>query len=338
MALQAGAKVVQVRHLDSPPKLQQPRKIHERRRPPMVPEGQERDSHSLNTRAIIHQVQAPGQDLTIVQNTALTQPGLNGTAGTVGEPSCSINGDVVFYTGNWYAALSLDGGKTFQFIDPNSMAQPHDLAGVTFCCDQVVNYIPSIDTFVWLLQYGPRTGDNIQRLAFAKTDDVKAGRWRTFDITTQALGQPGAFLDFPDLAVGANFLYMTTNVFPPNNGNAGSAVIRIPFASIAAGAPTAQKYVPMTLFSFRVAQNCGTTAYFAAHRDTSTLAVFSWAENQAQPVLAKDVAVARWIAPIPASPAQPWPVPNSGLPGAWIRTPITGHSLLSRWRGSMQPT
>ena len=47
--------------------------------------------------------------------------------------------------------------------------------------------------------------------------------------------------------------------------------------------------------SFRVAQNCGTTAYFAAHRDTSTLAVFSWAENQAQPVLAKGVGVARWI-------------------------------------------
>jgi hypothetical protein len=294
MALPAGSKVVQVRRLDAPPKVERPKQIHERRRAPMVREGEERETHSLNTRAIIRQAPAPGQDINIVLNTVLPQPGQNGTAGAVGEPSCSINGDVVFYTGNWYAAVSVDGGKTFQFIDPSNMAQPHDPAGVTFCCDQVVNYIPSIDTFVWLLQYGPRTGDNIQRLAFATTDDVKAGRWRTFDITTQALGQQGAFLDFPDLAVGANFLYMTTNVFPPNNGTAGSAVIRIPFASIAAGNPTAEKYVPMTLFSFRVAQNCGTTAYFAAHRDTSTLAVFSWPENQAQPV-SKDVQVARWI-------------------------------------------
>ena len=170
MALQAGSKVVQVRHLDAPPKIQRPKKIHERRRPPLVREGEERPFHSLNTRAVIHQVEAPGQDLSIVLNTVLTQPGQSGTAGSVGEPSCSINGDVVFYTGNWYAAVSVDGGKTFKFIDPNNMAQPADPAGVTFCCDQVVNYIPPpVDTFVWLLQYGPRTGDNLQRLAFATT-------------------------------------------------------------------------------------------------------------------------------------------------------------------------
>ena len=295
MALRAGGKVVQVHHLDTPPKIQRPKKIHERRRPPLIREGEERPFHSLNTRAIIHHVETPGQDINIVLNTPLTEPGQNGTAGTVGEPSCSINGDVVFYTGNWYAAVSVDGGKTFKFIDPNNMAQANDPDGVTFCCDQVVNYIPPpLDTFVWLLQYGPRSGDNIQRLAFAKTDEVKAGRWHTFDITTQALGAQGAFLDFPDLAVGANFLYMTTNIFPPNNGGAGTAVVRIPLDSIAAGNPTAEKFVSMELFSFRVAQNCRDTAYFAAHRDTSTLAVFSWPENQAQPV-PKDVEVARWI-------------------------------------------
>jgi len=295
MELRAGGKVVQVRHLDAPPKIQRPKKIHERRRPPLVREGEERPFHSLNTRAIIHHAEAPGQDINIVLNTPLTEPGQNGTAGTVGEPSCSINGDVVFYTGNWYAAVSVDGGKTFKFIDPNNMAQANDPEGVTFCCDQVVNYVPPpVDTFVWLLQYGPRSGDNIQRLAFAKTDDVKAGRWRTFDITTQALGAQGAFLDFPDLAVGANFLYMTTNIFPSTNGGAGTAVVRIPLDSIAAGNPTAEKFVSMELFSFRVAQNCRDTAYFAAHRDTSTLAVFSWPENQAQPV-PKDVEVARWI-------------------------------------------
>ena len=88
---------------------------------------------------------------------------------------------------------------TFSFIDPNSFAQPSDPAGVTFCCDQVVNYMPSIDMFVWLMQYGPSTGDNIQRLAFAKTDDVKAGKWRIFDIATEMLGVPKFFMDFPDL-------------------------------------------------------------------------------------------------------------------------------------------
>jgi hypothetical protein len=174
------------------------------------------------------------------------------------------------------------------------MAQPNDPQGVTFCCDQVVNYIPSIDTFVWLMQYGPSTGDNIQRLAFAKTDAVKQGQWRIFDITTHMLGVPGFFMDFPDLAVGANFLYMTTNCFGPDGQTVGSAVVRIPFHSIDQGNPSVEKFVSMSLFAFRVAQNCGQTAYFAAHRDTSTLAVFSWPESNPAPA-SQDVAIARWI-------------------------------------------
>jgi len=293
MTLRA-AKPVQVEHLDVPPKINRPKRIHPRRLLPFVREGQERASHSLNARANIRQADDPGRDIKVVVNTELTQPALNHVSGNVGEPSVSVNGDVVFYTGNWYASISTDGGKNFKFIDPNAMAQPTDPDGVTFCCDQVVNYMPSIDTFVWLMQYGPSTGDNIQRLAFAKTDDMKAGRWRIFDITTDALGVPGFFMDFPDLATSAKFLYMTTNCFGPDQQTVGSAVVRIPFASIDGGAPTAEKFVSMDLFAFRVAQNCRDVAYFAAHRDTSTLAVFSWPENQAQPT-SQDVLTARWI-------------------------------------------
>ena len=248
----------------------------------------------MNVRAFIATPQAAGQDVRIVRNTPLPQPGLNHVAGAVGEPSLAMNGDLVFLTGNWYAAISTDAGRTFRFLDPNEMAQPADPPGVTFCCDQVVNYMPSIDTFAWLLQYGPNTGDNIQRLAFATTADAREGRWRTFDITTVALELQGFFLDFPDLAVGANFLYMTTNCFGPDQQTVGSAVVRIPLASIVAGAPTAEKFVDLTLDSFRVAQNCREAALFAAHRDTSTLAVFSWPESQAIPT-SHDVGVARWI-------------------------------------------
>jgi hypothetical protein len=52
--------------------------------------------------------------------------------------------------------------------------------------------------------------------------------------------------------------------------------------------------VSTNLNSFRVAQNCGTTAFFAAHADTSTLRVFSWNETDAAPT-STDVGVARWI-------------------------------------------
>jgi hypothetical protein len=48
------------------------------------------------------------------------------------------------------------------------------------------------------------------------------------------------------------------------------------------------------LNSFRVAQNCGTRAFFAAHADTSTLQVYAWDEGKAEPV-PNLVEVARWI-------------------------------------------
>ena len=283
-----------IRLLQQPPTIERPKRIHPRHLLPLVREGVERNVHS--TTREVTRFQAPplaaGDEVKLVVNTELTQPGQNRTASNVGEPSCAINGNVVLYTGNWYAAVSSDGGATFQFMDPETAFRDPS-PNARFCCDQIAHYIPKLDTFVWLLQYGPEAGDNIQRVAFAKTADVVAGRWRPFDITTADLGVPGAFLDFPDVAVGTDHLYVTTNIFGPGN-KAGSAVVRIAFSGIDAGRPTAEHFVSSDLQSFRVAQNAGATAYFAAHRDTSTLAVFEWPEDQAQPT-STDVHVARWL-------------------------------------------
>ena len=292
--LTAPKAPVQLRFLRDPPRIEKPKRIHPRHLLPLIREGLERGVHSTTRESARFQMRplAATDVVGISVNTELTDPATHRTASNVGEPSCAINGDVVLYTGNWYAALSVDGGATFQFMDPET-AFPNPSPGVRFCCDQVAQYIPQIDMFAWLLQYGPDTGDNIQRIAFASTDDAKNGRWRPFDITTNILNVPGAFLDFPDLAVGANHLYMTTNIFAPEN-KVGSAVVRIALDGIRSGNPIAEPFVSMDLQSFRVAQNCAGTAYFAAHADTSTLAVFSWAENAVRPTR-RDVAVARWI-------------------------------------------
>src|SRR5258708_2165425 len=147
-------------------------------------------------------LRAATDELTLMVNSELTGPGQQQLASNVNEPSTAVNDQVVLYTGNWYAATSSDGGRSFQYIDPfTAFPDPPNLG---YCCDQVAQYIASIDTFVWLLQYSPKSGpqaDNIQRLAIAKTSDVVAGRWRLFDITTKNLGVAGQFLDFPDLAV-----------------------------------------------------------------------------------------------------------------------------------------
>jgi hypothetical protein len=292
-------KPIQVKHLDAPLRYTRRERIHARRVLPRVKEGKERAFPSV-TRAVAYHLQPVGRrattdDLTLVTNAELTGPGQKQLASSVGEPSVSAANAVVMYTGNWYAARSVDGGQTFQYIDPfTSFPDPTNLA---YCCDQVVNYIASIDTFVWLLQYGPKSGpeaDNIQRLAFAQSADVAAGHWTLFDITTSSLGVGGQFMDFPDLAVGTNYLYVTTNLFTPDGQSAGGAVIRIPIASIGSGSPTAEKFLSQDLNSFRVAQNCGTIAFFAAHVDTSTLRVFSWNETDAAPT-STDIGVAKWI-------------------------------------------
>ena len=294
----ASQQPVRVQHLSAPPRVPRRERIHPRRVLPRVREGKERDFHSVTRELSYHlqsAIRATTDDLILVTNSELAQPGQSQLASSVNEPSVSAAGDVVMYTGNWYAARSIDGGQTFQYINPfNAFPDPPNLG---YCCDQVVNYLPSIDTFVWLLQYGPKSGpqqDNIQRLAFASSDQVKSGNWRLFDITTESLGVAGQFLDFPDLAVGANNLYVTTNLFTPDGQGSGAALVRIPIASIGSGSASATPFVSKDMNSFRVAQNCSATAYFAAHADTSTLRVFSWEESQGVPT-STDVGVARWI-------------------------------------------
>ena len=294
--LKLAAKAATCRLHKKPKRVKKPERIHPRRFPHRVIEGEESAEFSASTPLAMEEPararaaaapQATTDTLVLVRNTELAEAAANNTSSNVGEPSVAMSGNVVLYTGNWYAAISNDGGVSFRFMDPTEF----DTVQFRFCCDQVAHYIPSIDTFVWLLQYGPNSGNNIQRLAFAKPGDALAGRWRLFDITTQMLGVPGAFLDYPDLATSANALYMTTNIFLGNGG--GSAVVRIPFSGIASGQITAQRFVSPK-FGMRVAQNGGTTAFFATHESTSALRVFSWRETAAQPT-SRLVPITRWI-------------------------------------------
>ena len=236
---------------------------------------------------------SPADTISIVTNSQLNDVATADTASHVCEPSAAINGNVVFYTGNWFAALSTDGGMTFKFIDPfTTFPNP---PGMSFCCDQVVHYIKSVDMFFWLLQYSrDSSAKNIQRIAYATTANVRAGSWRFFDITPASLGLPsGIWLDFPDLANGTNMLYMTSNAFTAAGAWRASAVVRMRLSSFTSGVLSASRSVSTTHPSLRVAQNCGTTAYFVAHNSTSSLRVFSWPETSAAPT-STNITIASW--------------------------------------------
>src|SRR5688572_15913972 len=54
--------------------------------------------------------------ISLVKNIQLDDVATADTASHVCEPSGAVNGDVIFYTGNWFAAISLNGGSTFMYI------------------------------------------------------------------------------------------------------------------------------------------------------------------------------------------------------------------------------
>src|SRR5262245_7180099 len=103
-----------VRHLNAPPPHPQRERIHRRRVLPPVKRGRERALHSV-TRELTYHLQTPiranTDDLVLITNTELSQPGQQQLASGVGEPSVAVAGDVVMYTGNWYAARSIDAGQ-----------------------------------------------------------------------------------------------------------------------------------------------------------------------------------------------------------------------------------
>lgn len=220
--------------------------------------------------------------------------GVNG-ATLAAEPSGASGGGVIFMTANWFAAYSTDGGLTFNSLNPTTVF-PADTVG--FCCDQVVQYVPSIDRFIWFLQ------GNGYRLASASPRDIiNSGgtAWTYWNLTPQVFGQPnGTGLDYPDLSVGDNFLYMSWDVgFPscPSGCRSGFQVARVSLAGIQAGGTIGIDFTdppdaPMA-WGGHLMQNTLNEVFWAGHNSSSQMRVFSMAEGSGQ-YFWRDVNVASW--------------------------------------------
>src|SRR5207244_1054483 len=89
----------------------------------------------------------------------------SGTGSIIAEPSVGSSGVGVLETWNWYAAVSMDGGADFSYLNPYTMF-PSSYGG--FCCDQTAYYEPSRDLYFWILQYSPDgSNNNAIRVAWA---------------------------------------------------------------------------------------------------------------------------------------------------------------------------
>jgi hypothetical protein len=209
---------------------------------------------------------------------------------TVGEPSAANLQDTAWFTGNWFAARSIDSGTSWTYVSPYT-AFPAPDGG--FCCDQRTVYIPSHDITVWVLQYSysTTTQQGGTRIAIANgRADLQAGTggaWHSFYFDPGNFGRPqGEWLDFPDLAFSSTYLYVSSNVFTGPAGNFSDAVAwRMPLSQLAAGGGIVQyQYVRRNLngvgtHSYRFTQNAGSTMYFAGHDSTTSLRAYRWPDG-----------------------------------------------------------
>jgi hypothetical protein len=192
---------------------------------------------------------------------------------------------VVLITANSDAVYSINGGSTFTKLNPTTIFNNKVAGG--FCCDQIVQYVPSIDRFVWLMQFnrakvnGQEVG-NLQRLAVARPEDIVTDAmtaWTYWDLTSADFGLGTQWMDYPDLAVGTNNLYISFDAF----GTGGLMVVRVPLKELAAGGTINFRYTnPASLDSdwgAHLVQSPLTTIYWAGHEHTSGIRVFSWPDS-----------------------------------------------------------
>jgi hypothetical protein len=113
---------------------------------------------------------------------------------TVHEPSVASIGSIIFFTANWYAARSTDGGSSFTYVNPrttfNSPPHPND----AFCCDQIVQSDTAHNMIMWALLYdqsdssGNFTGPGAVRITSAIGAAVAANNWNVYDFDPQFFG------------------------------------------------------------------------------------------------------------------------------------------------------
>jgi hypothetical protein len=216
--------------------------------------------------------------------------GANG--GDPPDVSGASGAGVVFATANTFGAVSTNDGLTFTTVNPstiwkNVFSPTKDAAGNLIdgglCCDQVVRYLPTIDRFAWFQLFNVVTAPkggliNKVRIAVAKPDDIRTkgvsgpGVWTSWDMTSATFRLGENWMDFPDMAVGKNFLY-----FSINKVDTGGFVVRIPLADLKEGKSLHLDYTAAGVCA-KMTRNASTEIFWGIYSGSSII-VYSWKED-----------------------------------------------------------
>lgn len=266
--------------------------------------------------------------MNIVQNTAL-RPLIRLDDGDGWETSVGQAFDTVFYTSNYFAAMSADGGHSYRRVSPFDLASS---VGHAFCCDQVAHYVPAANMMVWILL----AADGPVLMGLASPDEVvsSGGRaWTVYVLDGPVFGwRREALLDYPQVSFGDNFLYLTFN---PDGG--GAVICRFAVSELRRRDTLHfQYYMAGGNWYVCPCEMSGDRGLFVVQNSTSQLRVFVWPENS-NSISWHDINV-------PTIPTEDWIIrtPDGAewlSPGSKIDTSVTGAArrrgeLWAAWSGA----
>jgi hypothetical protein len=275
--------------------------------------------------------------------TSAQSPYTTGTS-TIAETHGGTSGPVVFYTGNWFASYSANGGASWTFVNPYTQFPSLD-AG--FCCDQTVILDRSHNMVAWQLQYSysATTQRGSWRTAFANASSVASGGWCYYDWSPASFGLPaGLWLDYPHVALSSNFIWYTANVYNAAGSWQDTLIFRVPLGPVSTCSGfNYQWFVVTDRFNFTPTQGAFGTMYWASHNSTSSERVYHWDEASGT-IFWNDVTISTWPRNLPyqcaGSDGQNWcgRGPNDGrIQTGWVAGGVIGFMFNASQNGTVRP-
>ena len=218
----------------------------------------------------------------------------NSATNAVDLSGADTEAGIVLLSGNWFCNYSVNLGSTFTSMDPTTVFP--SWKGHTFCCDQVVTYIPSIDRFVWFMQHAADgKGIGAFRLAVASPSDIKKKfqtAWTYWDFTAATFGL-SEDMDYPDLAFTNQFLHVSTDA----TTTGGRLVARFALSDIAKGGtlPGLHNHPNKATDAVgsHLVQDSRDGAFWVGEPNNSSFKIYSWPDSSTT-ITPFTVGVAGW--------------------------------------------
>lgn len=219
-----------------------------------------------------------------------TIPG--GYKSNVMESSTAQNGKFAFFSGNWFGARSTNGGVSWQYRSSFT-------GFADFCCDQVVLYNPAYDMFLWYRQGVPNaSGVNRLLLSVSTNGGSTFCTYQTFPTNTNS-GWTNQWWDYPHLQMGADYLYIATNMFNASDNWTRTVMLRWPLDKLATCTGFNYSYTSTnTWFTWVPVQNADHVMYFASNYPTSSpynrVRIWTWREDSSSVNTSTTLTVPVW--------------------------------------------